>query len=92
MTKQEWFEELKRIAAGQPERALELVMRSVEAFLQCAPMRADAETQAVANLPGAGFVVTISTSALTVDLRAGDRAVTVFRRAFDAPTEFGDDV
>ena len=55
-------------------------------------MRADAETQAVANLPGAGFVVTISTSALTVDVRAGDRAVTVFRRAFDAPTEFGDDV
>jgi hypothetical protein len=91
MTKQEWLAELKLIAAtGQPERALALVLRSVEAFLECTPMRSDSETQAIASLPGAGFVVTLTTSALTVDVRAGERAVTVFRRDFDAPAEFGD--
>lgn len=90
MTEDEKLNELKRIVDAQPGRAIALMLKATETLLACAPMRSDTATQAIAAKPGAGFAVTVTTAALSIEVRAGEESIAVFRHSFEAPTTFGD--
>jgi hypothetical protein len=89
VTPQEKLLELKHSAAELQERAILRALEIFDVVIECVPKRVDAKARAVASLPGAEFVMTVSAKELSVDVRAGDRSETVFRRCFDAPTTFG---
>ena len=59
-------------------KAIDLAQRAAAALLEAAPLRSDAETRALANVPGAHLVTSVTPDSIAIDLVAGDQRARVF--------------